>query len=531
MLVSMNIILDALEQYRYEVHIANATDQKFSGITLLPPGLEDCDPRYLYVSRLSEILTAPNRPASMCCVCIRDRLADETETEETLRGLVIINENRDVREIFYGIQEVFLQISAWVDEMHECIITGRNLQDLLTLSEPIIGNFISISDSALALMAYTKNISCSDCPVSSALIAHGYHDENSVAIFKKTNRADYWNKVTDIYVNNNMQISPYPVMSKVVRYNNTYFTHVVMLCNNRRVTAGLRNLFDILIDHLSFYFERAWDEKRSATHIYDSVLTSLLENSHMSPEIVRDRVQYAELPFNGCFRILRIVPDDAEVSLLQRFGQELFERYYEMKVIIYHQELIVLIVRTSYSVEWEKQLNEKLQEQLAKNHCHCGVSNLFIALTGVREAYQQAGVANSYGKRLTSAPFITNLEIPKHDLIYPFEDFYTYFLLCNNQDNVRTMEQSMAWGALAELQRYDATHNTNNLDLLHVYLNHDRRASDVAALLHMHRNNVVYRISRIEEIVGMDLDNSRNRFRLLMAYEVFKLYGDSSLIH
>ena len=44
-------------------------------------------------------------------------------------------------------------------------------------------------------------------------------------------------------------------------------------------------------------------------------------------------------------------------------------------------------------------------------------------------------------------------------------------------------------------------------------------------MLYMHRNNVVYRIGRIEEMLGIDLNDHNTRLKLLVSYAMLKLYG------
>ena len=78
-----------------------------------------------------------------------------------------------------------------------------------------------------------------------------------------------------------------------------------------------------------------------------------------------------------------------------------------------------------------------------------------------------------------------------------------------------------AYKALEILSDHDAKHSTNNLELLYVYLTNERRASDTAQIMHMHRNNVIYRVGKISDMIGMDLNESGVRFRLLMAYEIY----------
>lgn len=66
----------------------------------------------------------------------------------------------------------------------------------------------------------------------------------------------------------------------------------------------------------------------------------------------------------------------------------------------------------------------------------------------------------------------------------------------------------------------DAHTGTDNYTFLYEYLMNERRAFVVAEKLHMHRNNVKYRIDRIEELFGIDTDDPALRFDVLIAYRL-----------
>jgi DNA-binding PucR family transcriptional regulator len=54
--------------------------------------------------------------------------------------------------------------------------------------------------------------------------------------------------------------------------------------------------------------------------------------------------------------------------------------------------------------------------------------------------------------------------------------------------------------------------------VLRTYLRHERRAAETATELHMHRNNVAYRVGRIEELLGIDLNDWRVRQNLMTSF-------------
>ena len=58
------------------------------------------------------------------------------------------------------------------------------------------------------------------------------------------------------------------------------------------------------------------------------------------------------------------------------------------------------------------------------------------------------------------------------------------------------------------------------LEILYEYLRCDRKLTDVAHKLGMHRNNVIYHIKQIEEKWHLNLDNPDARLQLLISFEI-----------
>lgn len=52
-----------------------------------------------------------------------------------------------------------------------------------------------------------------------------------------------------------------------------------------------------------------------------------------------------------------------------------------------------------------------------------------------------------------------------------------------------------------------------------VYLRHERNVVETAQVLVVHRNTLNYRVRKIEEITGMDLNDADIRLRILLTAE------------
>jgi len=75
--------------------------------------------------------------------------------------------------------------------------------------------------------------------------------------------------------------------------------------------------------------------------------------------------------------------------------------------------------------------------------------------------------------------------------------------------------------ALRQLQAYDRENHKELCRTLQVYLESERSYVETAKRLFIHRNSLLYRVQRIEELTALDLDDPATRLHLLLSYAVF----------
>ncbi len=74
--------------------------------------------------------------------------------------------------------------------------------------------------------------------------------------------------------------------------------------------------------------------------------------------------------------------------------------------------------------------------------------------------------------------------------------------------------QPAAAEALEPLHDYDRNHGGDLLRTLRVYLTLGCNASKTAEALYLHRSGLLYRLGRIEDLLGVDLGSFRERVAL-----------------
>lgn len=76
---------------------------------------------------------------------------------------------------------------------------------------------------------------------------------------------------------------------------------------------------------------------------------------------------------------------------------------------------------------------------------------------------------------------------------------------------------------IRKLQKYDEENGVNYLETFKVYLNNRCNAAETSEQLYMHRNTLLHRIKRIEELLGHTLEDWTLRRVLLFSIDYLYL--------
>ena len=450
--ISLNIILDSINHYRHELHVGLPTDISFRRISLLPRELSSAQSDCLYICYLSEAMRTADQVSDFYCLCIRDRICDELETEEMLSGMLIINENLELVTLFSEVQETFILINDWYKDMQDAVIKRKSMQDIISLSEPVIGNFISVSDSALSLLAYTKNIPVDD-PVSVFLIENGYHSEETVKKFKKFGRFDVWTNSNGLIIDTSNAISKYTVISKVFTFNDIYYTHVVMTTTHREMTPGLLDLFNHMIYVLSYYIIPNWEEEKNYSHVYNTLVADIMEENLTDKEAINERARIVGIrPTDKCVIMMLAVGRCGSYSFPGRVARDISGMYSYIRPIYYNCRLMLLMHHGDIARIMEEQdILNRLNDYFQENNVHCGISDIFEGLFNLPIAYHQSVLAlNEINSTCQKEPSLF-WEVPKFSNIAEFQSYYASCLLDKSEQNVKIWKSSKFGKMLIEL--------------------------------------------------------------------------------
>ncbi|MDP9365697.1 MAG: helix-turn-helix domain-containing protein, partial [Chloroflexota bacterium] len=128
-------------------------------------------------------------------------------------------------------------------------------------------------------------------------------------------------------------------------------------------------------------------------------------------------------------------------------------------------------------------------------------------LQGIRRSHQEARQALALGRRLHGPGHLTR-----------FDDLGVYRLIfaAEGLPELRGLHEE----TLGPLLAYDRQNNAELIRTLDALFAARGSPKEAAALLGVHRNTVLYRLDRVREITGYDLDDANLRLRLQLALHV-----------
>lgn len=508
MKISYQMVLEQLGLKYTE--LAGRRNPKIYGVELYTSGCDDSN--MLYVATLEDALRAPV-DKKLAFLCVHDNgSAVHPKTEHT----IAIVSDVDVTDLANVANFAYLRLVRWLCSMQQSVIDQDGVQALLNISEDIMVNTVTVLDSSLKLLAYTRNHLPDDEP-NVFLIENGYHSEKTLKKLRQFERFKEPSNTNDIVISEDRSISDYITVKKFFKHFNNVFVYVVMICNRRSVTRGLIDQFELLNFFIEFYTKKGYpyDGKYSA---FDSLMHDILDMHLKDESEIRQRVDAANFPYNGIFDFYKIDIAANAVQAISFLTLKLSGMITNSKVTFYRNSIIVLNTYRNTG-ELEERYREicGMLEMVASDSIEAvGISNCFFNLSGFHLAFHQAEAATELG---AIAPEL-NFALEK-SLSFPvckFEDVYLKHMCVSqlSSEAAELYENNIASILIKRLDEFSKIRSYNYLDLLYTYLLLERRATDVAEAVHLHRNTIIYHIEKIEELFGASLEDPQLRLKLLV---------------
>lgn len=176
------------------------------------------------------------------------------------------------------------------------------------------------------------------------------------------------------------------------------------------------------------------------------------------------------------------------------------------------EKIIILIsLDEKTKIDYILENIEKMVKSQKKIDVKIGVGREYLGVESFYKSYDDSIKALSAGKILGD------------NLVTKFDDLGIYKLLC--QDQLTGELERFYDITIKPLSDYDKNKSTELVKTLEVYFKNNGNLKKMSESLFTHYNTVLYRMQRIKEITGMDLENSKDRLSLEVSLKIGKVLG------
>lgn len=200
---------------------------------------------------------------------------------------------------------------------------------------------------------------------------------------------------------------------------------------------------------------------------------------------------------------------------LRRLTESYLRSVFAQVIVIeqYGQLVVIIPARQAESGEWKiKKMAGALQERLSQTggiQVSIGIGKFYPSILDLCRSYQEAKQALELGRFIRESAHITQ-----------FEDLGIIHLLAHISQEVL---DDYYKEYLAPVIEYDEKNHASFLETLQVYFQQNGEFNPTAEKLYMHPNTLRYRLRKIEELLGTDLQKLENRINLSVACKIARM--------
>ncbi|RYL99040.1 PucR family transcriptional regulator [Sporolactobacillus sp. THM7-7] len=146
------------------------------------------------------------------------------------------------------------------------------------------------------------------------------------------------------------------------------------------------------------------------------------------------------------------------------------------------------------------------KDKMGQKNLFIGMGNFYNQLSHLRKSYEEAKIVIYLSRNHPD------------DRVFEYKDIGAYKLLLEVQN--RSVIEKFHRDYLGVLYHYDQLHHTDLVHFLRVFLEEDGHTAAIARKEFIHRNTVLYKIKKIESILGMDLCRPFIKTNLALAFMI-----------
>ncbi len=412
-----------------------------------------------------------------------------------------------VSELYNSLYRSFSRYSSWKNSLSDVPITAGSIKKLLQLG-------VTLSESKISLYALNHTFQVIDSCIAQTQLTR---------MTRLLNEGGFLSETQIIETFQNMELEDSAGNDR--RLKTIYHIHPIrtsdqplgyLLVIGSSDFTGYEELVQLLIralaSHISHTAPSCDSMRGELTKLFEDIFIFMPEKTEeldarlrLLPNRVKQYMRPVILSFGNEYPVTHVL-------------RELDEIFPNSNIAPYASYIVILISAGNclFVPEFD---GARLDKLLEKYNGYAVIGDPCRFIRGLRTVFIQCKDTLRLLPKLHSSQDVHRYAFFEHLLQYYVID------LC-----AKTIQEHyghdrlvyLAHPAIIEVMRYDKKHGTDLYEFLYCYISNDCTIASTAQALHMHRNTVMYKLKKLEEIMGMDLRDFSVRRKLLFSCEVIR---------
>ena len=514
MLISMDILAHELKDYVAFLQLRPNTKLEISSCQMLDESAPEFRKEFVYLvlPQFYHILDALPEGTNVMCV---GPVPEQSERYRSL-NLMTISDISFIKAI-NAVNDIFQKYNELGSKLDSSFQSGR-LKTILNAAADLLQVPVNMIDMNHSLLAYSTNLR----PTGDVLwdaIAEGYgYEHYSIVSSSQPKLPDMDEKGQRVYegVSNisHRYIRVY-LLRRGTKGIAAFGLHKHVDCDKPFARHTVQ-LADYIVERMNSQLNMFSEITFARGKLYERFLVDLLDGKPYDPQSIEATMKSLSVEIAPQYLLGLVLFQNPTMQTDYHFAlMNYIEALMPHCKCAMHKSRIVVLYPQTKSGFLSKQLETDIAEFLNKHDCFFLLSSPFsslLELSGIEKALEAV------------IPYVSPSSATPQVYHYSqFAELHALHLL--SQELPLT---SACHPLLSELLQHDRDNNSDYYQTLVAYLRSSCNITEAAKTLQIHRNSLLYRINKIETILGSKLDDSALKEQLLFSIhclEFDKRYG------
>ena len=503
MKLNLHIIWDELQKYGDELVCTDEIRSRLGGVRYIESEENVLSEQFLYLTDADTLFHIPADAGRLSFVCLG--LTDQAILLKRDWSAILLPANTNRHQVFRQIQEIFEEYAQWEQDILLAIANHEPLQAIFDRGSRFLRNPIALFDNSLAFIMRAGTLPANiENTIWEEVLSQGYtrieslppEEQRNIARLLATHDEPFFYQPPGLYSQHRQMIAS-------LKRNGEKFGTFGMIDIVEPFTLGQLSI----VSHLRNFMQLALQQDAQfasisvgASYFVERLLQGLSVERNAVDYHLAKKSWHIEDKFCLVY-FTRTDNSQIDDSLNAMYAFRIRALFDEAMVFPYENGLLAIghkhdRIRTDHHFAAELSL-------LLKNmDLCCGVSLVFHDFMNLKYAYIQCKTA---------------LSSPSSELkpqTYLFETQYTEHVV--KALDTSTSLKSLCLPQVLRLYHTEGGKGQEFVHSLQTYLINGRNTTATAARLFIHRNTLLYRLERIEEILEIDLESADEQMLFMM---------------